>query len=284
MFKQIYVLICLLIVKSAFSQSVNWQWVQNSSCSQSDGFALGFYSASDEAGNVYVTGCFADTALLFGTQTLNGQNHGHNPDSAFVYIVKYDANGNTMWAKKANGLGYSDARGIAIDASGNIFVSGFFTEGDISFDTDTLSLETLSAIFLLKLDPAGNTIWTKKFNTFFDLPTYLATSTSGDVYMIGDFSADSIVFDAFTIFNSSLGSSDIFLVKFDSSGNVLWANGMGGPFIDFGGFVSVDPDGNSYLTGIFWNYIVIGTDTLHGGIGIPDNSFIAKLDPFGNTI
>jgi len=76
--------------------------------------------ASDINGNIYVTGNFEDT-IIFDNVTLISEG---NSD---IFIVKYDASGNLLWAKRAGGPNFVYANDIAVDTSGNCYVVGSFT-------------------------------------------------------------------------------------------------------------------------------------------------------------
>ncbi len=277
---------------TAHGQAVNWQWTRNSVCSQANGYAAAMNSASDAAGNLYVVGYFADTALSFGNQILSSQNNFTGTDTGYIFIVKYDPTGNVLWTKKANGPGNSTLNGmwfpigINTDSFGNVFVCGVFTNGDISFDTDTAHLAGFLTSFIVKFDSLGNTLWVRTGGEYWASinEVNLATDSIGNTFMVGDFTGDSIMFGS-NVIHSVWGTTDIFLVKYDPAGNVIWAKGIGDNFEDYCTSVSTDPAGNISITGFFLSQmLIIGTDTLFNNSQIPDASFIAKFDTFGNAI
>ena len=111
----------------------------------------------DGAGNRYVVGSFQNTADFdpgAGTQYLNSAG---NYD---IFLTKYDASGNYLWAVRIGGIGNDQAYALAVDASGNSTITGYFT-GTVDFDPGTgtqnfSSVSNTSDVFLAKYDASGN--------------------------------------------------------------------------------------------------------------------------------
>lgn len=109
----------------------------------------------------------------------------------------------------------------------------------------------------------------------------MCTDEKGHLYVAGGFGGTA-VFGNDTLV--SKGMYDIFLVKYDQSGNVLWAKSAGGDFDDLAYGVAVSTTGNIYFTGYIRQSsqpIVFGNDTLHSNWM---NTFLAKFDQFGNPV
>jgi hypothetical protein len=227
--------------------------------------------ATDASGNVYVTGWFSPPSITFGTTTLT------NAVGNTMYIVKYDALGNVLWAKKLLGAGRSS---ITIDAPNNVYVTGEFFSPSITFGADTLTNAGGRDIFIVKYDDSGNEQWAKAVGSTEDEKGYSTVSDAwGNVYVTGDYFSPSITFGAITLINtnSTGNSADIFIVKYDASGNVLWAKGAGGGGGDYGNSATIDASGNLYIAGYFNSPAVFGATTLSNA-GLMD-IYIAKLDP-----
>lgn len=86
-----------------------------------------------------------------------------------------------------------------------------------------------------------------------------------------------------TVLNSS-GVEDIFLVKYDSTGNVMWAKQFGGPNVDIGYDVVTDVSGNCYVSGTFYNTATFGAYVLQSGTTSDYDAFILKADSSGNVL
>jgi hypothetical protein len=108
----------------------------------------------------------------------------------------------------------------------------------------------------------------------------VAIDNNGDCYVIGKF-FDTAVFGTMTL--TSYGAMDIFVAKLDNVGEWQWAVNAGGGGADVGSCIAVDEQGNSYITGVFYDVAWFGNFTLTsiGGPADPD-VFVAKLDTNGN--
>ncbi len=281
-------LIFLLISTKIFSQNPNWQWAKSTGGSSND---AGRSVAVDSAGNVFVTGYFQgtvdfdpDNAAVFNL-TSNGYDD--------VFITKFDASGNFVFAKSIGGIGDDDGVSIAIDASSNILVTGFF-DTSADFDPDSNGVFNLSisgvGMFVLKLDNAGNFIWAKATTTN-GWPGGIAVDASDNVYTTGfymgtvDFDPDSIA--TYSLSSDSSATPDIYISKLNSHGNFVWAKSMGGSTTDIGHCIAVDFAGNVITSGYF-----TGTSDFDPDGGAIYNliassgkdGFISKLDSNGNFI
>jgi len=251
--------------------SGNWLWAKNAGYSGCGTSGNGI--AVDASGNIYVTGDFSGSAT-FGSITLTS-----NGDSD-IFIAKLDSSGNWLWAKNAGGTDYDYGQGIAVDASGNSYVTGYFESTTATFGSTTLTSSGFSDIFVAKLDSSGNWLWIKNAGgTDYYEGCGIAVDTSGNSYVIGWFEG-SATFGSATL--TSNGDDDIFVTKLDSSGNWLWAKKAGGTDYYEGCGIAVDASGNSYITGFFSDSATFGSTTLTSN-GYCD-IFIAKLDSSGNWL
>ncbi|MFA5782131.1 MAG: SBBP repeat-containing protein, partial [Bacteroidales bacterium] len=254
----------ILLVK--YDTSGNVLWAKSAGGSSSD-FANSV--AVDTSGNTYVAGLFFSSTLSFGSTTLT------NAGGIDIFLAKYDANGNVLWAKSAGGVDYDDAYSVAADASGNIYVAGVFSSPTLSFGSTTLTNAGGYDIFLTKYDAGGNVLWAKSAGgTGNDLAYSVAVDTSGNIYVAGYFRSPTIAFGITTLTNA--GSRDIFLAKYDAAGNVFWAKSAGGTDYDEANSVAVNASGNIYVAGVFRSpTITFGSTTLTNAS--LDDIFLAKL-------
>jgi len=265
------------------AQTLTWEWARSAQCQSSNGAGEGWNVASDDFGNVYVTGWFGhgDTSISFGAYTIYGTDTNQN-----FFLAKYDSIGNILWAKSAWQTGVIESWGIATDASGNVFVTGYFWGDSIAFDSDTLINPSnyWSSLFLVKYDSTGNVMWAKNpwGSTFVSSESFsAATDIYGNVYITGYYTSPNIIFGSYILTNA--GSLDLFITKYDSAGNVLWAKSAGGMGSDRSYSVTCDVSGNPSITGSFgYPYIVFDTDTLFSINTLTD--FIAKYDTSGNLL
>ena len=237
---------------------------------------------TDTSGNVFLTGFFISSSIAFGTDTLTIA--GSNPD---IFLVKYDPNGNVLWAKSAGDSLVDQGISVSTDVSGNVFLTGFFFSPTITFGTYTLTnAGGGSDIFLAKYDPNGNLLWAKSAGgSADDIGNSVSADGSGNVFVTGSFQSPSINFGTNVLANAGGSFSDVFIAKYDPSGNVLWAKSAGGSADDIGNSVSADSNGNIFLTGGFKSpSINFGTNVLANAGGGFSDVFITKYDPNGNVL
>jgi hypothetical protein len=279
--KKLYSIIFALVLSAnTFAQEPYCQWANAPSGTSED---KGNSVTTDASGNVYVTGQFVSPTITFGTTTL--ANAGSNGD---MFIVKYNAAGTVLWAKRAGGTGPDEGSSISTDASGNIYVTGYFISPTITFGTTTLSNVGYMDIFIAKYDAAGNVLWAKSAgDNGDDWGLSVSTDASGNVYVTGYTNSATITFGT-TILPSAGGNGDIFIAKYDAAGTVLWAKRAGGTDNDGGTSVTTDASGNVYVTGRFASpNITFGTTTLTNDAGVSSgyfDIFIAKYDAAGAVL
>lgn len=261
----------------------NFVWAKSMGNTGGD---FSFSIAVDASGNVYTTGYFQGTVDFDpgpGTQDLT------SIDDRDIFISKLDALGNYVWAKRMGGASYDAGYSIALDASGNVYTTGFFQgTGDFDPGTNVYSLVSngFTDIFVSKLDAAGNFVWAKNMGGASAENGYaLALDASGNVYITGYFEGTSD-FDpgAGTLNLVSGGDYDIFIAKLNASGNLVWAKNVSGSGNDHGQSISVDASDNVYITGDFQETADfdpgVGTENL---VSAGDyDIFIAKFSPTAN--
>ena len=181
------------------------------------GLEVSYSIITDTSGNIYVTGWFdgmTDFDPGVGTQNLTSTDGGVD-----LFFAKYDDNGNYAWAKAIGGSEPDEAKSIAIDDSGNVYVTGYFRD-TVDFDPDTGTHILVSAglqdIFFSKYDPNGNFLWAKAIGGQTNEKGYsIATDDKGNVFITGAFS-DTVDFDLGTCTQklASKGKNDIFFAKY----------------------------------------------------------------------
>ena len=276
--------ICLISTVSN-AQSPNWLWAKSAggvADDQANSIAV------DASGNTYVTGWFDSDSITFGTTTL------HNAGAYDIFLTKYDASGNVVWAKRAGGASYDYANSVAVDASGNIYVTGYFTSDTAWFGTHILlnsgGTDDSEDMFIAKYTPSGTLLWAKSATGLGDDEAYsVAVDASGNAYVSGGFTSFTLTFGTTMLTNSDVANytEDIFLVKYDSSGIVKWAKSAGSNGYSDGGYsVAVDATGNVYMTGSFISPIInFGTTILTNAdnSGNTSDIFLAKYNSSGTV-
>lgn len=265
----------IFIVK--YASNGNVLWAKSAGGAGNDGSAI---VTTDVGGNIIVSGSFKSNTITFGTTTLtNTENSTHFSD---FFIVKFNSNGNVLWAKRAGGFFNDGASSVTTDAGGNIIVVGIFENSTITFGTTTLTTE---GCFIVKYDGNGNVLWAKKAGGHPDKGYSITTDAGGNIIVTGEFYSPTITFGTITLtnVNSTNSFSDFFIVKYDGNGNVLWAKSAGGIMVDYGISVTTDAGDNIIVTGSFnSSTITFGSTTL---VNAGDcNVFIVKYDSNGNVL
>lgn len=246
----------------------------------------------DSAGNVYTTGYFQNTVDFDpGTGISNLSSVG----SSDIFISKLDSNGDFLGAWAMGGTAADYGYGIFVDASGNIYTTGYF-QNTVDFDPSPGGISNRTSlgvedVFVSKLDSSGNFLWAKTLGgASSDVGLGISLYSSGNIYISGWFQG-TVDFDpgaGVSELISIAGSNDIYVSKLDSDGNFVWAKAMGGASEDIGQAVSVDSLDNVYTTG--WFNGTVDFDPGPGIFELPNSGqfgadiFISKLDSNGDFV
>lgn len=251
----------------------NFLWAVNAEGSVAD---IPESVAADNQGNVYITGYYNSRTLTFGTHSITNTNAGSSDEFIpnDIFIAKYDANGNCLWAKNAGGDYPDAASSVKANQDGNIYLTGYFKSPVITIGTKTLTnAETAGArndLFLAKFDGSGNVLWAKSSGGTGDDCAYsIDFDDNGNIYQAGYFTSNPITFGTVTIALDD--PSDCFLAGYDKDGKVSWVLTSNGESQIKAQSVSIDDDGNALLTGNFMGPVNFGSS------GLTDNGiFVAK--------
>ncbi|UCE07052.1 MAG: T9SS type A sorting domain-containing protein, partial [bacterium] len=194
-------------------------------------------------------------------------------------VAKYDGSGNVQWANQAGGSDTDSGFSVSSDKSGNIVATGWFS-GSASFGSTILTSAGQTDIFIVQYDALGSLQWVKRAGgTSFDLAYSIATDKFNRFVITGRFSG-SATFGSTTL--TSAGENDIFVAKYDGSGNELWAKQAGGPDNDYSYGVTGDLAAKIILTGNFSGSATFDGISLTSAGG--NDVFIAKLKEFPTWI
>ncbi len=188
-----------------------------------------------------------------------------------------------------------DAKGRAIttDTQGNIYVTGTFggtTDFNNGAGVNNLTFHGGYDVFIAKYDSIGNYIWAVNVgNTGFNDGNGITTDNSGNVYVTGYFSATTDFDPGAGVLNiTPVGLQDIFILKLNSSGNLVWVKTVGSSGDDRGNSIAVDPSGNVYTTGFFGTGLAAVDFDPGPGVynmtSVNKNAFILKLDANGDFV
>ena len=260
---------------------------------------FGYAVATDSSNNIYVAGT---------TQTFGGEDYD-------VFLQQYDQSCNLIYTQQWGGPGNDIARGIAVDAADNVYITG---------STDSFN-NGVTQIFLLKYSPWGSFQFSQEWGTQNTYGSGVAADSLGNVYVIGtttgpkgtdavllkydssgnllyvkmlgatlalnrplngtinDYgtgvtvdSGGYVYVTGYTYsFGPTPGVSAVYVMKYDQAGNLVWQNIWGGTLNDYATGIAVDVDANVYLTGYTKSYSI--------NPGIP-SAFLLKFDQAGNLL
>lgn len=251
------------------------------------GYDEGTSIAIDAEQNLYITGLFEDSADFDpsgGEEILVSTENSQD-----VFVAKYNLLGDLIWARSMGGNSFDIGKSIHIDKFGNVLVSGYFVDvADFNPKSGHyfLSAQGYFDAFLMKLNKNGALQWARGFGgPYYDISYSVSSDLSGNIYLAGQFQ-DTLIYQVVAPNKlASQGADDMFIIKLNTLGNVLWAKSMGGSQTDIAYSIAVDKNYNIYSTGQFQ-----ATVDFDPGNGISNLSalktdvFISKLDSGGNFL
>ena len=225
--------------------------------------------AVDGAGNASITG-YSTAAADFGGGLVSGAG------AKDVIVAQYSSTGGHVWSRRVGGSADEVGRDVAVDGSGNVFVTGNFASASVNFGSGAMSNSGGADIFLTKYSAQGASQWSKRFGSSMSLSEAaygVGTDDAGNVMMTGTV-ATAIDFGG-GVLNGD-GYYDIYVVKFDGAGAHRWSKRTGA---GEGTSIRGDAAGNVIASGTF-----SGVSTVNfGGANLESpgatDSFLVKFGP-----
>lgn len=259
---------------STHAQQLDWINSYGSTSAYAD---YVFAVATDEDGYVYITGSYQGQ-IQIGSFTLPSLDNDN------VFIAKLDSSGTCLWVQSYGGTtaGAERSRNMVIDYDGNLVVVGNFFGATTFGGTTYNSVAGNSDMFVLKLDPSGNIIWSKAFlGTGYDMALGLCVDHSNNIIVSGQYSG-TLTLEGIQLTTSATNATESLIFKLNPNGNVQWAK-KGGASGFFAGNsstdVAVDASGSVYLVGYFTTSIVFDNLTVYGAGA--NSCYLAKYSSNG---
>lgn len=249
-----------------------WIWaVQGGGVNYNSGREI----VTDEQGNIYVTGFYQGTGT-FGDQSVTSAG------SFDAFVVKYDHAGNALWARSLGSENGDYGIGLAIDAGGNIYVTGYFS-GTMTTSVGTFTSLGLRDIYLAKFSNDGDLLWVRHAGSpdMNEGNGVAVDNINQQVYVTGKFEGTLIFVDTPETLVSA-GASDIMVAAYSFDGALIWANRAGGPENEISFALGTDGTGNVYGAANMNGTATFGDFTLTSfGLG---DIVVFKLDPDGGWL
>lgn len=239
---------------------------------------------TDAIGNVYACGTtYGSDGLASGG--FQNSNPALNGGIAAAFLVKFNSEGDRVWATYYSGGSFTGAISVAVDSEGNVYMTGFTSDLGLSSNGYQNLKKGISDAYLVKFNSAGERLWATYFGGSEDeVARTVAVDGQDNVYITGrTFSAD---FPTLNAYQDSPGENvslfgDAFLAKFDPSGDLLWSTYYGGAQGEFAFFATCDGQDNVYITGNTSSESGIFLGGHQAEYGGSQDAFIAKYDSNG---
>ena len=246
--------------------------------------------AADTAGNAYLTG-YTWSSDLPTTPGAVQTSKGSTDTDAFV--TKFNPTGSGLvystYLGCTNGTGYTTGAGIAVDNSGNVYLTGETTSPDFPTTPGAYQLAVAGVnAFVTKLNATGTGLLysTLLGGSTIDRGYGIAVDGAGNVYITGlSQSTDLPIKNAFQPTNVS-GNQAIFVAKLNPTlsggASLLYSSYLGGSSGDLGYGIAVDGAGNAYVTGQTSSFLFPTTANAFqlkngGNQHSPADAFVTKI-------
>ncbi len=232
--------------------------------------------AVDAQGNIVIQGQFKDVADWGGEKLKAGGGSDND-----VVLAKYDLNGDHVWSKRFGNAFNDVAGGVTVDPAGNITMVGSFDKSISFAEGADYQSGGESDVFIARFAPTGTFEWARTYGSDReDVGFGVAADGFGNTVTTGWFQG-AVEFGKGML--TSKGNKDVFVLKLDAKGALVWAQGFGDKDHDQGRAITTDGAGATYVAGIYRFRLGIVSPALEStraeGDRIPKpDTFVIKLD------
>jgi hypothetical protein len=257
-----------------FDKDFSLQWARSAGNNSID---LANAIELDNEGNPVIAGYFFSTSIQFDCITL------YNTSRSELFLVKYNSDGDVLWAHGTAGLEDGFWADISITNTNSIVLTSTFVTGNVAFGGKTVQGAGGYDSFVASLTASGDVTWMRSFGGAGGLtPDYITavdTDSDENIVVTGYFESDFMVFDNFMIPKQTV-SENYFVAKLTRHGDALWAKGAQAAVDASGSDIGVDEDDNIHVVGRFY-----GGDTKFDQVSLPNagdgDIFVVQYDPHG---
>jgi hypothetical protein len=274
--------VCFMGYDTLFDSGSNDMFVARYDSQGNEIWSLGFGGINGMNTEEYIGGVALDTVndylylngTFYGTLTIDTFSLSSN-GSLDLFLAKFDLSGNCIWLIKASSSFDDNPLSINLDQSGNIYWTGDLKSNGY---VDTVSIGT--GVFLAKVSPGGDILWTREFIRGGDITNSLISENN--IYVLTWAKNDTTWIDTAYTFSPYSYPMDFILSKHDLSGNVQWAKRYINSGVAYGRDICINSSKELFIVGTFHDSI-----SLDGNLLVQpgkDDLFLAKLDSSGNVI
>jgi hypothetical protein len=211
--------------------------------------------------------------ITVGTTTSNNGDISTNKGLEDIWVVRIDASGNKVWQKTYGTSRLDDGVSITKTSDGN-YVFAFFS---LVADGDMIFPRGGADIMVFKIDENGNKLWQRTVggtsHDYTSNSNYITASSDGGCVLVGTTSSNDIDF------NRNQGNRDVFAVKLDQTGNIVWQKTYGGSQSEAANAITPTKDGG---------YVIVGETQSTDG-DLTENKggtdvWVIKVDASGNKV
>jgi hypothetical protein len=255
--------------------------------------------AQDPEGSLYVTGATSSPDNFPTTDGALRSGVYWN-----VVVLKFSPTGAVLYSAYFGGSDVDVGQDIAVDATGNAYITGYTYSGDFPVSENAPQKNCLredaeevgcGEAFVVKLNVAASSVLYATYlgGSGGEEGNSIAIDSIGNAYVTGttssnDFPTTSDVFQSRVRCENVPNTAwpcDLFVVKLNASGSAFsYSSYLGGSNAEFGGSVAVDSIGNAYITGTTFSTDFPTTSQAFQATGGSGQAFVVKLDPSGSTV
>ncbi len=195
-----------------------------------------------------------------------------------ILIAKIDNNGKFKEVTTLHGKGDDRINDIACTGEDGIYITGSF-EKDLLFGDKIMKTKNGSDAFLIKLNDELKFVYGKQIGGIYDdYGKSISIDNNGKILLAGSFAGELSLPDGFKL--TSNGVLDVFIIKYDKNGNLIWADSFGGGANDYVSSMTLSPSGNIYIDGTYRGTIEKENFKIESS-DFSNDIFLAKYDTEG---
>ena len=223
-----------------YDSSGNLKWKNSGKSGEIKGIS------QDTSGNIYTTGSFRNK-LKFGQDSVNSFG------AQDIWNGKFNSNGKVQWLTHFGSNSTDEGKALTVKENGNFFNTGYFSDNAV-FGNDTFLVNTgFQNAYIASFNENGKLNWLNQFKGGSD-GRALSIYKDRFIYATGRYASSDLIIGKDTLLKK--GGNDIFITKLNQKGVPLYSFGTGSVNADQGNGLSVDGQGNAYITGDFKIYSI----------------------------